>query len=80
VIDPIGTLEFKTGSEGEGPKKPGDDLRVQPELYTGDGLLIVTCYRGASANRAGDSADGGARIALVGPQGRALATAHSGFA
>jgi hypothetical protein len=80
VIDPIGTLEFKTGSEGEGPKKPGDELRVQPQLYTGDGMLIVTCYRGASANPASDSAGGGARIALVDAQGRPLATAHSGFA
>jgi hypothetical protein len=80
VIDPIGALEFKTGAPGDGPARPGDDLRVQPELYTGDGLLVVTCYRGASANPASESAGGGARITLATADGGALGTAHSGFA
>jgi hypothetical protein len=43
AIDPIGALELKTGTEGIGPLRPGDDLKVQPQLYTEDGLLIVTC-------------------------------------
>ncbi len=79
AIDPIGALEFKTGVEGTGPQRPGDDLTVQPQLYSSDGLLIVTCYRGASANPASDSGTG-ARIALATADGRTLATAHSGFA
>jgi hypothetical protein len=79
AIDPIGTLEFQTGTEGTGPPRPGDDLKVQPRLFTGDGLLIVTCYRGTLASPAGDS-DTGATIALATTDGRALATAHSGFA
>jgi hypothetical protein len=80
VIDPIGELEFRTGDPGTGPVRPGDDLRVQPQLFTGDGLLVVTCYRGASAKPASDSAGGGARIVLATALGHSLATAHSGFA
>jgi hypothetical protein len=42
TIDPIGIFEFKTETERNGPVRPGDDLRVQPQLFTGDGVLIVT--------------------------------------
>jgi hypothetical protein len=77
TIDPIGVVEFKTGIEGVGPVLAGDELTVQPQLFTGDGLLIVTCYRGTPANPAGDS--GTAAITLA-AAGRTLATAHSGFA
>ena len=77
TIDPIGVLEFKTGAEGVKPLHAGDDLTVQPQLFTGDGLLIVTCYRGMVANVANDS---GATITLSTADGRTLATAHSGFA
>ncbi|HZW31240.1 MAG TPA: hypothetical protein VFF52_11065 [Isosphaeraceae bacterium] len=79
TIDPIGTLEFRTGAEGMGLPRPGEDLKVQPQLFTGDGLLIVTCYRGRQANPAGDSG-AGATIALTTTDGRTLAAAHSGFA
>jgi hypothetical protein len=79
AIDPIGILEFKTDTEGLGSPRPGDDLKVQPQLFTGDGLLIVTCYRGIQTNPAGDSGTG-ATIALATTDGRTLATAHSGFA
>jgi len=79
AIDPIGSLEFKTGTEGMRPPRPGEDFKVQPQLFIGDGLLIVTCYRGLPANPADDS-DTGATIALVTADGRTLATTHSGFA
>jgi hypothetical protein len=79
AIDPIGAVELKTGAEGEAPLRPDDDVKVQPQLYTGDGLLIVTCYRGTPASPAGDSG-AGARISLINPDGHTLATAHSGFA
>jgi hypothetical protein len=79
AIDPIGNLEFKTGTEGMRPPRPGEDLKVQPQLFTGDGLLIVTCYRGMLASSAGDSSSG-ASITLATTDGRTLATAHSGFA
>ena len=61
------------------PPRPGEDFRVQPQLFTGDGLLIVTCNRGMLANPASDSCTG-ATIALATADGRTLDTAHSGFA
>jgi hypothetical protein len=33
--------------------RAGDLLRVTPRLYTGDGLLITTCYRGDQAASTG---------------------------
>ena len=51
-------LEFKTGTEGMGPLRPGEDIKVQPQLFNGDGLLIVTCYRGMLASPASDSGTG----------------------
>ncbi len=79
TIDPIGRLEFKTGAEDMKPPRPGDDFKVQPQLFNGDGLLIVTCYRGMLANPASDSGTG-ATIALTTADGHILDTAHSGFA
>ena len=61
------------------PPRPGEDFKVQPQLFTGDGLLIVTCYRGMLASPASDSGTG-ATIALATADGRTLDTAHSGFA
>jgi hypothetical protein len=79
AIDPLGTVELNATLEGMGRARPGEDLRVQPQLFTGDGLLIVTCYRGTPSGFADDSGTGAA-IALAYPEGRTLATAHSGFA
>jgi catechol 2,3-dioxygenase-like lactoylglutathione lyase family enzyme len=79
LIDAIGALKFETGAEGIGAQRPGNDMRVQPRLYSGDGLLIVTCYRGSPTSPSSDSGPG-AQIALETTEGRTLATAHSGFA
>ena len=48
VIDPVGTLELQTGLEVDTTKaiRAGIELPLQPKLYTGDGLLINTCFRG----------------------------------
>jgi hypothetical protein len=48
-------------------------------LETGDGLLIVTCYRGTPTTPGGDDGPG-AEIALTDGDGRRLASARSGFA
>jgi hypothetical protein len=79
TIDPVGILEFKTEIEGVGSVRPGDDVKVQPQLFTSDGLLIVTCFRGMVASPAGDSGTG-AMITLKSADGRTLSTGHSGFA
>jgi hypothetical protein len=47
TIDPIGKLNFRNGVKEGVTAEPGKDLAFQPELYTGDGLLIVFCVRGA---------------------------------
>jgi hypothetical protein len=76
-IDPIGKLAFTTGAVRE--VRPGDDLRIQPALHTGDGLLIVTSYNGSPTAPSSDNGPG-ARIALRDQRGRTVGTAHSGFA
>jgi hypothetical protein len=80
AIDPIGTLEMKTGlDDGSKAPKPGDEVKLQPQLYTGDGLLINTCFRGSLASPA--AYDGpGAEIVLAATDGQPLARARSGFA
>ncbi len=79
VIDPIGELVFEAGIEGAARARPGDDLRIQPRLYTGDGLLIVTCYRGMVASPGGDTGSR-ATIAVSDATGRTHDRTHSGFA
>jgi hypothetical protein len=79
TIDPIGTpilelmLRDKTSSA-----RPGEEVAVQPALYTGDGLVIVVAYCGNPVSPAIQEILG-ARIALLTADGTTLATAHSGF-
>lgn len=49
TIDPIGRLAFEIdpGNIADNPPRPGEELKLQPLIYTGDGLLIVVAYRGA---------------------------------
>jgi len=79
AVDPLGAIVLTTGLEGVDPRKPGDDLSLRPGLYTGDGLLIVTCFRGSPTSPAGDEGPG-AEVSLNQRDGRPLATARSGFA
>jgi hypothetical protein len=79
-IDPVGTLELETGVEHPATSlRSGDDIALQPRLYTGEGLLINTCFRGAASTSPGH--DGaGAQITLRGTGPGSLAVARSGFA
>jgi hypothetical protein len=81
AVDPIGTARFELSlGEKVAPRaKAGDDLELQPLLFTGDGLLINVAYRGAPISPASQETLG-ARIALQTAGGHTLATAHSGFA
>jgi hypothetical protein len=58
--------------------RSGDDVAVQPALYTGDGLLIVVAYCGNPVSPAAQEILG-ARIAVMTADGTTLATAYSGF-
>ena len=81
-IDPVGKLVLETGVEEKDKSvAAGDDIPLQPRLFTGDGLLINTCFRGSPttpASHDGHRADITLRGAESGSQ--ALAVAVSGFA
>jgi hypothetical protein len=82
TIDPIGTPQFELDlrDKVEGNRRPGDEVPLQPLLYTGDGLLINVAYRGSPTSTALQETLG-ARIELHGSGSESvLATAHSGFA
>jgi hypothetical protein len=73
LYSPILTLGGQTG----GICHAGDDLTFQPKLFTVDGLLINTCYRGThDTGRDGTCAS----IKLAASDGALLSTAQSGFA
>jgi hypothetical protein len=76
VIDPIGSLELRTGLGKAGTVKSGGDLEFQPQLFTGDGLLIVACVRGTPASPAGEESF--ADSVLAGATAR-VGSARSGF-
>lgn len=79
VIDPIGKLELLTGlGDNATTCRAGESISVQPRLYTEDGLLINTCYRGIqqAIGYGGPSA----RIALVTTDGTLIGETQSGFA
>ena len=79
AIDPIGTPAFELKfREQTSAFRPGEDVAIQPALYTGDGLLIVVAYCGDPVSPAVQEILG-ARIVLRTADGKTLATAHSGF-
>ena len=80
TIDPVGKPIFELRrDEATELARPGDDVGLQPALYTGDGLLIVVAYCGAPISPATQELLG-ARVALLTTSdGQTLATAHSGF-
>jgi hypothetical protein len=81
-IDPVGKLVLETSLENQEKSYPaGDNIELQPRLFTGDGLLINTCFRGSPATPGGHDGSG-ADIKLRGTetQSQALGAACSGFA
>jgi hypothetical protein len=79
TIDPIQKPSFEIISRDKlGAAKPGDDFVVRPALYTGDGLLIIVAFCGNPISPATQEILG-AKVSLLGRDGKALATAHSGF-
>jgi hypothetical protein len=81
AIDPIGTPSFEiTLTDNPAQRaRPGEDVDLQPLLYTGDGLLITVGYRGAPASPTLQETLG-AQVSLRAAGSQVLATAHSGFA
>jgi hypothetical protein len=49
ILDPLGKLRFGLEIEkGQRIRKPGETIRVQPQLFTADGLQINSCAVGDS--------------------------------
>jgi hypothetical protein len=80
-IDPVGLLVLQTGVDSRGNSvSPGDDISLQPKLYTAGGLLINTCFRGSPTTPGGHDGQG-ADIKLTGATSdQSLGVACSGFA
>ena len=81
-IDPIGKLVLETSLEDREKTFPsGEDIPLQPRLYTGGGLLINTCFRGSPTTPGGHDGQG-ADIKLRGLESpsQTFAVACSGFA
>lgn len=80
VLDPIGKLDFKVEPRPGGPRVlPGDALGTRIWLFSGDGLLINSCYRGSSDGaRRGTGPRASCR--LLSASGSVLEQADSGFA
>ena len=76
-IAPLEEFDFRTGCQAKKTCRPGEQISVQPQLYTADGLLINTCYRGQHDTGRGG---GGAQISLQNAAGVKLSSALSGFA
>jgi hypothetical protein len=76
TIDPIGKLDFRNGLKEGAVAQSGKDLAFQPELYTGDGLLVVFCVRGTFGGE--DRESSFAETELLDGKDRADA-ARSGF-
>jgi hypothetical protein len=80
VLDPIGKLDFKVEVKSDEPHpKPGDGLSARIWLFSGDGLLINSCYRGTS-DGAWRGTGPRALCRLVGASGAVLEQSDSGFA
>jgi hypothetical protein len=79
-IDPVGQLVLETGVDDRGKSvAPGDDISLQPKLYTGGGLLINTCFRGSPTTPGGHDGQG-ADIKLTSAGNQSLGVTCSGFA
>jgi hypothetical protein len=79
-LDPIGALEMELSiTDKVKTARAGEDIALQPLLYTGDGLLINVGYRGNPVSPSAQE-NLGAAITLATTDGQTLPTAHSGFA
>ena len=79
AIDPLASFVATVGvPQKSGPTRPGDILTLGPRLFTSDGLLINSCFRGKERALFGEGP--AAKVTLAMPDGTPLASAHSGFA
>jgi hypothetical protein len=81
VLDPVGKLRFNLDIEkSQRVCKPGDSIRVQPQLFTADGLLINSCALGESAEGSRYNNHKNCTVKLVDAARQPLDVQSSGFA
>jgi hypothetical protein len=78
-IDPIGQLRFALEIDPR-VRKPGEMIRVQPQLFTADGLLINSCLIGDSERGVRGDNDKYCTLKLTGANNRAIEERTTGFA
>jgi hypothetical protein len=81
ALDPIGALDFHLAlREPEDALAPGKGGALELILRTGDGLRVVTCYRGREATSPYGPNGLRATVTVLDLEGEVLKTATSGFA
>jgi hypothetical protein len=81
TLDPIGTLRFALDVEKEHLRRsPGQTIRVQPQLFTADGLLINSCSLGDADASARHGNHRQCTVTCRDAKGQALDRQASGFA
>jgi hypothetical protein len=81
ILDPIGKLRFALDIEkSQRLRKPGEEIRVQPQLFTADGLLINSCSIGDSEEVSRYGNHKHCTVMLSDARNQVLDTQSSGFA
>ncbi|HLN33556.1 MAG TPA: hypothetical protein VK395_37865 [Gemmataceae bacterium] len=81
ILDPVGKLRFGLEIEkSQRIRKPGATIRVQPQLFTADGLLINSCSIGDSADVSGYGNHKQCTVKLSDTTNQAVDVQSSGFA
>lgn len=80
TIDPIGKVRFALDIEADQrSRRPGEDVRVQPQLFTADGLLINSCSAGERDDISHNGNDRPCSVKLYGADKEAADAHSSGF-
>jgi hypothetical protein len=81
ALDPIGKLRFGLEIEKvQRSRKPGEAIRVQPQLFTADGLLINSCSLGDAEEVYRGSNNRHCTVKLSDAKNQSLNVGASGFA
>ncbi len=81
VLDPIGQLRFALDVDRRDlTPRAGAEMRVQPQLFTADGLLINSCTSGEADQTSRYDVGRASSLTLYDAQHRLLDTQKSGFA
>ena len=81
ILDPIGKVRFALEiDKAQRISKPGEAIRVQPQLFTADGLLINSCWLGDSEEVSRYGNHKHCTVKLTDAKSQLLETQSSGFA